>query len=240
VFRESFDYQNGVLTSVSGGLWSHSSGSDRLISIFSGQVIDLSAGTGSREDAYRLLGGDAYTTGVLYAGFDLTVSSKPVGNDYFFNFGNGSSYHSRVYIEAPTASGFRLGLQNDSNTVRVDSGDLALNSLHRLVLAYDVQNRTSRLWIDNFDEANPSLTDPTAADTLNVSRFWIRQGASGNIAGINIDNLTIARDFFTAVPEPAGMDWAWGLGLLSAWTVSRRRRWIASHFWIAFPRGIER
>ena len=72
------------------------------------------------------------------------------------------------------------------------------------MLRYSLDTKTSDLWINSTDPGTPTLSDTTAATfSASVTYFNLRQGGSGNITGLDLDNLVVAQDFTTAVPEPA-------------------------------------
>ena len=231
IWSEPFTYADGSLTNVSGGLWTTHSGTATPILVSGNQVTGMSAGATSREDSNRLL--DAtYSTGVLFAGFDLTLSSTPVGSAYFAHFKDSttSGFRGRVFLGAPTSAGFRIGLENDAGdngaTVAFTS-DLTLGATYRVVLGYDTAARTSRLWVNNSVEGTPTLADATAPTFLAITSFALRQGASTPAAytGLDLDNLNVATDFTSAytVPEPSTIVLTVLGGLLGLLALRRKR-----------------
>lgn len=230
IWTETFSYPDGSLTNVSGSLWTTHSGNATPILVSGNRAAGLSAGSGSREDSNRLL--DAvYSTGVLFAGFDLTLSGTPVGSAYFAHFKDTTTgFRGRVFLGAPTVSGFQIGLENDAGdngaTVTFTS-DLNLGETYRVVLGYNTGTGTSSLWVNNGTEGSPTLTDGTAASLLAITSFALRQGATAPAAytGLDLDNLILATDFATAytVPEPSFLALA-GVGAFAVWAVRRRTR----------------
>jgi hypothetical protein len=222
IWDETFSYADGALTNVSGGLWTSFSGSGNAAQVSGGKVVGLLAGGTSSQDSERVLG-SSFSTGVLFAGFDLTLAATPAGSAYFAHFKDSTTagFRGRVFIGAPTTSGFRLGLENDAGdngaTVTFTS-DLNLGETYRVVLGYDTAARTSSLWVNNGTEGSPTLTDATAASLLAISSFGLRQGgnATTTYSGLDMDNLFVATDFLTAytVPEPSIVALA-GIGLIA-------------------------
>jgi hypothetical protein len=166
IWSEQFNYPNGALTNVSFPTWTTFSGTTTPIQVSGGQVVGLSAGAGSREDSSRNLDA-SYSSGVLFAGFDLTLSTTPTAQGYFLNFKDPgtSNFRGRVFIGVPTSSGFRIGLENDGGDTAAAyfTSDLVLGTTYRVVLGYDTGVGTSRLWVNNGVEASPTLQDNTAA-----------------------------------------------------------------------------
>jgi hypothetical protein len=211
IWTENFNYPDGALTNVSLGVWTTFSGTANQIMVSGNKVVGMAAGAGSREDSARNL--DAtYTTGVLFAGFDLTLATTPATSAYFAHFKDNttSGFRGRVFLGAPTTAGFRIGLETDggdAGATTVFTGDLTLGTTYRVVLAYDTAAGTSKLWVNNVNEGSPTLQDTVAATLLGMSAFALRQGgsATATYSGLDIDRLITATDFQTAllIPEPS-------------------------------------
>lgn len=210
IWQENFNYDNGGLLTVGGGVWAWTSGTTTPLTVTEGQITGMSSGGGSREDVLRPLGA-TYATGSLYAGFDMSLGTAPTsGCAYFLHFKNDETvFRGRVFIGAPSATGYRLGLETDagdSGSTVLFTDDLALNTLYRVVVAYDVGAGTSKLWVNGVDEASPTLADPTAATTTPaMTQLGLRQGGGSAVVygDLTIDNLGVATDFYSVVPEPS-------------------------------------
>jgi len=225
IWMEDFTYADGSLTNVS-SLWTTHSGTATPILVSGNTVAGMSAGAGSREDSNRLLD-TTYSTGVLFTGFDLTLSTTPVGSAYFLHFKDTTTgFRGRVFLSEPTVTGFRLGLENDGGDNAAPlptTSDLNLGATYRVVLGYDTAAGTSRLWVNNLNEASPTIEDTTPAATLvAISALGLRQGgsATATYTGLDIDNLITATDFVSAVPEPS----VYALGMLGLATFCFLRR----------------
>ncbi len=215
VVGETFSYPDGDLVPNDppvGLAWNAHSGAGSLPVQVSSGTISLAQGSGSREDVNAPFQTGPIGDGdVMYSGFDLTVPDPgaAITNTYFAHFLEGtSSFAARVWITAPTTSGYRLALSNDSSITDGDgeafTGDLAFGSTYRVVTKYDFDNANSMLWIDPVNEASASIsaTDPGFSD--NVEAYAFRQ-AAGNTIQI-IDCLSVATTFDEAmvcIPEPS-------------------------------------
>jgi hypothetical protein len=233
IWTENFNYPDGALTNVALNIWTTFSGTANQIMVSGNKVAGMAAGAGSREDSARNL--DAtYTTGVLFAGFDLTLATTPQTSAYFAHFKDNttSGFRGRVFLGAPTTAGFRIGLENDASDAGATvlfTGDLVLGTTYRVVLGYDTAAGTSKLWVNNNNEGTPTLQDTVAATLLGMSAFALRQGgsATATYSGLDIDRLVTATDFTTAlaIPEPssAALCLLGGLGVLG-FAMMRRKK----------------
>jgi MYXO-CTERM domain-containing protein len=212
---DGFNYDDGNLVlnePPSGGIWNAHSGAGAMPVQVVDEEIVLNQGSGSREDVNIPFENGAIGAGdVLYSGFDLTVPDPgaSITSTYFAMFLEGTSFfNARVWITAPTSSGYRLAISNDNSITDVDgevfSVDLDFDTTYRIVTKYDYDNAQGTLWIDPEEESDTSIVagDPGFSDE--VASYAFRQ-AAGNTTQI-IDCLTVATSFdeaLTCVPEPA-------------------------------------
>ena len=227
---ETFTYPDGNLVPNDppiGGAWNaHSGAAVTPIQVSSG-TIGLVQGGGTREDDNVPFETGAIGAGdVVYSGFDLTVPDPgaAIVDTYFGMFLQGTSnFTSRVWVTAPTTSGYRLALSNDNSITDADgearSTDLAFGTTYRVITKYDFDNQNGMLWIDPVNESSASIsaTDPGFSDA--VSAYAFRQ-ATGNTVQ-TLDNLYVSTTFQGAltgaeVPEPAsvGLVMVAGLALM--------------------------
>lgn len=167
-----------------------------------------------------------------YAGFDVVVEQPgaSISNVYFAHFLQGSTnFTSRLWVTAPTASGYRLALSNDSSITDADgevfTGDLALGTSYRVVISYDFSGGNGSLWIDQALESGASISATDPGFNNAVSAFAFRQGSpSGSLTTTQtIDNLCVGTSYgeaYTCVPEPATLS----LLAFGAIALIRRRR----------------
>src|SRR5437867_4155689 len=84
LLRDSFNYPNGPLVSVSAGVWATHSGATGQVAVLSG-LTDLSAA--ASEDVNALVAGQPYpatTNTVLYASFTVNFASLPSPSGEYF------------------------------------------------------------------------------------------------------------------------------------------------------------
>jgi len=222
-YNEEFDYADGALTTVSGGLWTAHSGAGSNSVMVSSETISLNHGSGSREDVKRETGSAMGAGDKWYAAFDVTVSG---GSDtvYFAHFVEGASlFESRVFVTAPTAGGnYTIGLSNTSTVTSTWASDFTFGDKHRVVVSYDYDTHVSNLWVDPVDESSTFITVNNGFSD-EISGFAFRQ-AAGNSVQV-IDNLAVATTFneaLTGVPEPATLSLL-ALATMGCVGVARRR-----------------
>ncbi len=220
--NESFTHPDGNLvgqvpTPGPGVAWAQTgTGANGPVQVVGGKAVvvqnasslysqDVNVGTGT-----AMAAGDRW-----YASFDVSVTQvgATISNVYFAHFIEGTSnFVSRLWVTAPTTSGFRFALSNDSSITDVDgevfSDDLALDTTYRLVVSYDYTGQNGSLWINPANESSPSLaaTDPGFSNP--VFGYALRQGSpsSSHNTTQTVDNLCVATTFMealTCVPEPS-------------------------------------
>jgi len=222
--QDDFSYADGTLSSRPGSPWTAFSSAGTSPVQVSNQEITLVQGSGSREDVGISLG-DAMSAGeTWYAGFDVNVDGAST-TVYFAMFSDATANNARgrLYVTSAAVLGFRFGV-SDSGSLGANSAtwgsDLSYNQTYRVVVAYDYDTSTTRLWVNPTSEVDTSVTTIVDAGygSFGVNQFSFRQttGASTQV----IDNLIVSTSFSEAVPEPGSLALL-GLGGLLA---CRRRR----------------
>lgn len=249
VLQDDFNYPDGRLVDVSGGVWTvHSSGANSLNIVGGGAVIFQPDASSGHEDVNRLFtqAFDPATdnSSQIYAGFTAKFLAVPydggtstVGS-YFAHFKSsaGSVFYSRIGAGTwgAEAGKFRLGISNSGWSPIASVAypeDLELGVTYELIVRLDLATDQSTLWINPADASSPSVT---ATDTFSysgtINAFALRQGTTGSSPSIGapgtiaVDNLRVGTSFaeVRAVPEPT----TWALLVLggSALMLGRKRR----------------
>lgn len=157
----------------------------------------------------------AAQSGLVYLGLDVRVNSRGSGGqEYTVGFLSGANTMAgRVFMSITNAGGgslaaglFRLGLGGDGTAATLATDVLSLGTTYRVVVGYNNATDTHSLWINptGLDELTPTLTI-TEAVTANPNGFFIRQANTWGSGGTswNADNLVVATDFASVVPEPS-------------------------------------
>jgi hypothetical protein len=169
---DNFNYSNGCVTAVSGGLWvAHSQPGYGCVMVSGGQLrVDF----WDAEDVSLPLPGAPYDTvnnsGVsnLYSQFTMTCIELPTTpyGAYFFHFkDSGIFYRDRVWAMtngAPLGM-FRLaasGTNSSGAAAAVYPMDLAPNTPYTVVTRLDLSSGSSMLWINPSNETDFAVTSP--------------------------------------------------------------------------------
>jgi len=154
---DPFNYSDGPLVAVSGGVWAQSHGSADEVMVSSGRVFLSEANT---EDVNASLAGQPYpasgTTNVFYASFTVKFTSLPSsGGSYFAHFKNSSTtFRARLWALTGGAAQdrFRLGISstNSSAASATSTMDLRLNTDYIVVTRLVNSNSVTitQLWIN--------------------------------------------------------------------------------------------
>jgi hypothetical protein len=181
VFLDPFNYADGSLLTNSGYLWENRSGVEGQAQISGGQLLLTSTNT---EDVIAKLAGGPYGRGSnvsLYAGFNLKLLALPKSNPgYFAHFSDGTALRARVFAGLSNAAPnfLRLFIANGSDTNTPHSLDLATNVFHRVVVQFDLDALSSRLWVNPASPEDPSVAALDAvAPVTRITGFGFRQDA---------------------------------------------------------------
>jgi hypothetical protein len=212
LLEEDFDYPNGALVGVDTSPWVTHSGTTNQVNIVAGEV-ELSQG--DSEDVSAMLFGGPYGStdgGMLYAGFTLTLQTLPAGaGTYFAHFKGASAtaHRGRVFVTSngATPGAYRVGVSNGSSSVTTEAiiqRDLMPNATYAIMIGYDLASATTRLWLDQANEADPSVAAADSTSAISISAFALRQSFSieDGMGKLRLDNLLVGRSFDAV--RPAG------------------------------------
>ncbi|HPY29633.1 MAG TPA: hypothetical protein PLT00_06060 [Verrucomicrobiota bacterium] len=198
IWNEPFDYPDGSLILVSGGVWTNHSGAPEQVDVASGKVNLTQS---EAEDVSAGLPGGPYSgEGVLFASFVVNFSMPPVGTGgYFWHYRDTGTtmFRARVFA-VPNGSTYRVGIANGGNAPVVIPTDLDLNTDVKLVVRI-INGTNSTLWINPTSEASSAnradANDNTSAVPLHS--VCLRQSlSSGNGMGtLTLDDLRIGTTF---------------------------------------------
>ncbi len=220
LFADDFNYPDGSLTNVSGGIWVNHSGTLGQVDVQSG-MVNL---TGSEsEDVNAQLSGGPYTSGMLYYGLAVDFSVLPAGaGNYFAHFkDSGTGFRARLFATTVGAAPgyYRLGINNGSTPISATySADLALGTWHLAVVRYDTAAVATTLWVDPVSESDPSVSATDVVTAYPISAIALRQSRTSgptDMGTLQADALKVATTFAEAVPEPTGLLPLSLLGLLA-------------------------
>lgn len=233
IWYDGFNYSDGFVQYVSGGLWATNStgggGSSNDMYVVNGRLqVSATGGTGGANrvnDCNRLLSvtnNSVYTNSaqVLYASFTVICTNRPAPSSagtYFASFystsPNGGGYYGRIYATTNGAvlpNTWRLAVSGTTTAFNhVYPVDLATNTPYQVVAQLDpVTLQGITLWVNPIDASDPSTTSgdvPAASFSTNfINAFAFRQASGFASAFFLITNLALATTF----PEAATNVWA--------------------------------
>jgi hypothetical protein len=202
IFQDSFNYADGELPFP----WSRHSGIGGQ-TIVNGELFLDDDFTGDYNREF-----EAITSGWVFAGFDLRVSSfdLPSSEDgqYFAHFGDVTSgsarFVSRLYL-ASAPSGYRIGISRGFDGSRPFLAETFLpDRTYRVVHGFHMESYTAVLAVDSPDGSNSIMASDGITDP-NFLRFFAFRNLNGTDGDKFVDNLSVATTYssaFSAVPEP--------------------------------------
>ncbi len=213
VLTDPFQYADGEISQVSGGLW-FVQAAGTAINV-SGSAVVISQGdlTQGSERVSRGLPVPftVEANPVAYYSVNATWTALPLtdSGSYFLNLGvstNGTTFYGRVGADTEGAAPgtFRISVANanwsQANSVEFPV-DLTLGVPHLIVAKYDLTTGNTTLWIDPETEGSPGVTatDAPAGAQQPIAAINLRQGLSNSNTGapgiIRIQNLSVGTTF---------------------------------------------
>jgi hypothetical protein len=197
LFGDGFDYPNGDISAVSGGLWVNHSGTAPL-AIVDGRAFVNGGISGSAEDANRSFPAEQQ---VVYAAFRLSLTNLPTVTTYFAHVKNDTTtFKGRLFAvtNGALAGFYRIGVSAAAGSPAAVYGqDLELNHDYWVVLGWDRNQLLASVWINPTSEGDLAAqsNDPTTDSP--ATAFAFRQ-ATGE-GQIFVDDLQVATTFAEAV-----------------------------------------
>ncbi len=219
VLSDDFNYSDGNLSQVSGGLWSpYNNVGGTPINVNGGQIRLL--GSGSAEDDRAPLMGAPYLVAdasvALYSSYTLIVSNVlPTTSGTFIshfkgtNTGSYADYGARVWVSAcdgittlPLDPGvFRIGVGNGISA-HAGSGqihrDLSTNTTYTVVTRFAPSTGVATIWLDPGSEADPGVIAGDLGTAERPNRFNVFGYAFQQNTGagtVYVDQLRIGTAF---------------------------------------------
>jgi hypothetical protein len=213
IWYEGFNYPNGSITNVSGGIWALHSGSDdafvknhRLEN--SGNSSTNAPRTG---DVHRDFCTSActYTNGaqIVYASFTINCTNLPttISNYIAHFYVNTTTFHARVFSIIGTVPGtWRLGISGANNAAsKIYPANLAPNTDYQVVVKWNPtadntagDSFAATLWVNPISSADPNvISGDTVASPAASTGYGFRQAAGATSFFANITNLAVATTF---------------------------------------------
>ncbi len=184
------------------------------------------------DDVRRLFSPDTngVNSGVVYASFTVSVTNLPgnPGGTYFAHFSDVNTntipmFRGRIFVVVPqnpypytnAAPGtFRFGVANAAVDFSGGSGqatmvaqDLALHTDYQVVLACDIANATSTLWVNPTGEGDAAASSGPAFDmgpfTNALAAFAFRQSSGEGV--LEIRNVAVGLSFADVMTNTAAV-----------------------------------
>ena len=200
---EPFDYADGALVTVSGGLWSTHSGTTGQLQVISHNIYLTSDNS---EDVNATLRGEPYATATgtnLYYSFFFAGEFVPsVIGDYLAHFkDNANNFRARLNISITNATvlgNYRVGILNAGASAATAGYaevpiDLVPGETNRFVVRYNVGTGISTVWLNPIDELSASYSASDTATPNSVTQFAFRE--SNFIGTGHADELRVATTF---------------------------------------------
>ena len=208
---EDFDYADGDLTTVSGGLWETHSGVAPDIQVVGGEAVVTAPGS---MDDNRQLGVVMGPTDVWFYAVRFTVSEPTSGggvnNDYFIHFhpDAGFGFRARLATVAPAdpANGdfsLQIWASSGGDGMTDWDGDFAYGEEITAVVRWENETGVATLWVNPTDINSTSIADDELRDAMEtISAIALRQDSTdGSI--VNIPVLSVGTDFDAVLAEVA-------------------------------------
>jgi hypothetical protein len=161
-------------------------------------------------------------TGTIYSSFVFRVTEQAAvtlnNPGYFYSFakvatgGTSLNYTSCVYITKTSDTTFNLGISENNNTTNAvfTTTPLNINSDIFVVIAYDIDNAVSSMWINpvanGTQPATPYVTNETVTATrTDLTMVRLNLDSNAKTATIVMDEIRIGNNWIDVVPSTLGV-----------------------------------
>ena len=213
-FTEDFDYADGDLTTVSGGLWAVHSGDVPDIQVVNGEAIVTAPGS---QDDNRQIGMEMGPTDTWYYAVRFTVTQSGddlINNDYFIHFRpEGFGFRARLATSAPSDPAnfdfsFQVWASSMGDGLTDWDGDFSFGEEIIAVMRWENETGTATLWINPVDENSTNIVDDELPDAMEpITSIALRQDSTAGSV-VTIPVLSVGDSFadVLAAVTPASGD----------------------------------
>jgi len=205
-FTEGFDYSDGDLATVSGGLWVVHSGNPPDIQVVGGSAVVTSPGS---QDDNRQVGAtmDADDIWFYALRFSVELGAGPtINNDYFVHLKDNTTtnFNARLALNDPVAGGdFSLSIwassEGDGQADWAD--DFSYGEEIVVVVRWNNGTGDGTLWVNPVDINSTNITDTELPDAMRpLNAVALRQDSSSSSV-VTIDVFSIGTDFDDVLAE---------------------------------------
>ncbi len=197
IFCEHFDYGNGLLLALGGGLWTQRVSGTTKLTIDSQQAV-ISGAAGSWESGLAPLATGPYAAGnrsVFYTSLKAAWMNMP-GNStgpFVHLYDSAANLLAKVHIVTNNLPEgvFHLGIASGPNNTYTDLPlDLTTNVIYSIVSRYDMDAGISALWINAASETATSVLSADVPAPGAVAQVGLRNQAGMGMA--QVDDLQVA------------------------------------------------
>ena len=212
-FTEGFDYENGDLSAVSGGLWVNHSGAPPAIQVLDGQAVITAPGG---DDENRQTGSVMDVNDVWYYALTFSVElggAMSINPDYFIHFKDEGTFNfsARLALQPPAniENDFSLAVfASSEGDGQADwNGDFSFGESITAVMRWDNGTGAATLWVNPANMASTNVTDTEEPDSmLAFESVALRQDNSptGSSSVVSIDILSAGTDFNAVLDAVSG------------------------------------
>lgn len=155
------------------------------------------------------------TSGVVYASYLLKVTDISgftfANGSYHFGLGTSTSFGATVWLKPSTnANEYMIGINKRTTAADVvySSTGIAVNQTVLVVIAYDITNQTSSMWINpsastfgNASAPAASLTASTGSNIATIDKTFLRQGSATDTPTVMlVDELRVGTTWAQVTP----------------------------------------